>query len=325
MDQLCRVLADRLQSDTALTRRLFDWPGDLGPRSASVPLRLAGALHALRLSGDTGLAAVYPPQPTDDTTLWAAVQTALGQHDRFIDDWISHAPQTNEVRRAAVLIGIGHWLTARFGLALHLSEMGASGGLNLNWDRFCLQAGGQSFGDTGSPVTLAPDWRGELPASAPARVKDRRGVDLNPLDPRSQMDQLRLRAYLWADQPDRMHLTQAAIGLAASAPDKGDAADWLAGRLTARQGACHLIYSTIAWQYFPARTQATATALLETAGKGATNDAPLAWFGMESDGGANGAALTLRLWPGDLTLSFGRADFHGRWVDWQAPDPTFLL
>ncbi len=325
MDLLCRVLADRLEPGSTLTNRLFDWPGDLGPRAASVPLRLAGALHALRLSGDPGLAAVYPPHVANEATLWEAVQAAMAQHDRFIDDWITNAPQTNEVRRAAVLIGVGHWLTARFGLPLHLSELGASAGLNLNWDQFCLRAGAQSFGDTGSPVTLAPDWRGTLPALSTARVQERRGVDLNPLDPRAPSDQLRLRAYLWADQPDRMHLTQAAIGLATSAPDKADAADWLAGRLTPRNGACHLIYSTIAWQYFPATTQSTATALLETAGAGATQDAPLAWFGMESDGGANGAALTLRLWPGDLTLSFGRADFHGRWVEWQAPNPTSPL
>ena len=31
-----------------------------------------------------------------------------------------------------------------------------------------------------------------------------------------------------------------------------------------------------------------------------------------------GSALTLRLWPGDLTIELGRADFHGRWVRWHA-------
>lgn len=29
------------------------------------------------------------------------------------------------------------------------------------------------------------------------------------------------------------------------------------------------------------------------------------------------AALTLRLWPGDLRFELGRADFHGRWIDWK--------
>lgn len=57
--------------------------------------------------------------------------------------------------------------------------------------------------------------------------------------------------------------------------------------------------------------------MIETAGTTATADTPLAWFGMENDGGTHGAALTLRLWPGDLRFELGRADFHGRWVEWR--------
>ncbi len=29
-----------------------------------------------------------------------------------------------------------------------------------------------------------------------------------------------------------------------------------------------------------------------------------------------GAALSLRLWPGNETHNIGRADFHGRWIRW---------
>ncbi len=57
---------------------------------------------------------------------------------------------------------------------------------------------------------------------------------------------------------------------------------------------------------------------IENAGATATDDTPLAWFSMETDGG-RGAALTLRLWPGDLTIPMGRFDFHGRWINWTAP------
>jgi hypothetical protein len=39
---------------------------------------------------------------------------------------------------------------------------------------------------------------------------------------------------------------------------------------------------------------------------------------MEADDRPGSAALTLRLWPGDHRLSMGRADFHGRWVEWDA-------
>jgi hypothetical protein len=57
--------------------------------------------------------------------------------------------------------------------------------------------------------------------------------------------------------------------------------------------------------------------LIEAAGKRATRNRPLAWLSMEQDGsGLKGAALTLRLWPGDITLPLARVDFHGRWIDW---------
>jgi hypothetical protein len=57
--------------------------------------------------------------------------------------------------------------------------------------------------------------------------------------------------------------------------------------------------------------------LIEAAGEAATTEAPLAWFGMENDGDVRGAALTLGLWPSNLTFDLGRADFHGRWIEWR--------
>jgi len=58
--------------------------------------------------------------------------------------------------------------------------------------------------------------------------------------------------------------------------------------------------------------------LIAAAGAVATKDSRLDWFGMENDGGERGAALTLRLWPGDHTINLGRADFHGRWIEWRS-------
>lgn len=319
MGQLCRLLADRLTPGTALTDRLFHWQGDLGPAAQSLPLRLCGGLHALRLTDRAGLAAVYPPHRVSDDVLWDAIDTALRSEAEFLDDWIDSPPQTNEVRRSAVLIGIGNWLTARFGLPLVLSELGASGGLDLMWDRFELIAQNQHFGPDIPALTLTPDWSGPLPPKADPIVAERRGVDLNPLDPTNPDDRLRLLAYLWPDQTDRIDRTLAAIDCFDAKVDRADGVDWLASRLVPLAGRCHLIYSTVAWQYFPKSARDRGTDLIAAAGALATEDAPIAWFGMENDGGAKGAALTLRLWPGDLQLSFGRADFHGRWVDWVDP------
>ena len=57
MARLCRLLAARLALGLAVTDRLFAWPCNLGPGGASIPLRLAGALHAVRLANCPALAA----------------------------------------------------------------------------------------------------------------------------------------------------------------------------------------------------------------------------------------------------------------------------
>ncbi|MCF2870797.1 DUF2332 family protein [Octadecabacter sp. G9-8] len=314
MGQLCRLLGQRLKPGSALTDRLFSWGGELGPRGDSVPLRLCGALHALRLKGDAGLASAYPPHASSDDDLWAAIQTALTNHSSFIDAFINSPPQTNEVRRASALIAAAHVIAAKMPNPIRVSELGASAGLNLNWDAFALKINDTTFGADDPVLTLTPNWSGALPPRANPRVVSRRGVDLNPVDPVT--DRLRLLAYLWPDQPDRLALTDAALSLPHAPVDRGDAIDWLAPRLAHVAVQTHMIYTTIAWQYFPADKQAEGIAMIETAGARATPDTPLAFVQMENDGGTNGAALTLRLWPGDIHMTLGRVDFHGRWVDW---------
>ncbi|HMO73408.1 MAG TPA: DUF2332 family protein, partial [Paracoccaceae bacterium] len=252
--------------------------------------------------------------PGNPAGLAAALPAVLAARDGWFCNWVAQAPQTNEVGRAAVLIAAARMLAARFALPFVLSEPGASAGLNLRFDRFALA------GEPHSTVRLAPDWTGPRPAPVPLHVIDRRGADLHPLNPAQDGD--RLAAYVWPDQAGRLRRLEAALRIAAGLPapvDCADAADWLEARLaTPRPGACHLVFHTIAFQYFPPATQARATAALERAGATARPDAPLAWLAMEADGAPDGAAVTLRLWPGDLRLTLGRAGFHGQWLRWQA-------
>ncbi|WP_366141399.1 DUF2332 family protein [uncultured Shimia sp.] len=288
----------------------------------SLPLRVAGGLHALRLRGlDTGLEATYPPADVSDAALWDAVSTALRTHDVFLSEWVTHAPQTNEVRRAAALIAGASLLATRYDLPLRLSELGASGGLNLMFDRFGLRTGEQRYGPEDPAFTLHPDWHGPCPQPAALSIVERRGVDLNPLDAHDPEGALRLMAYLWPDQAERLVRISAAITVQDAPVDKADAIDWLQARLAHAPGQMHLIYHTVAWQYFPAGAQTRGTDLIEAAGATATDQSPLAWLRMETDGSdLPGAHLSLRLWPRDLRLNLGRIDFHGRWVDWQGPD-----
>jgi hypothetical protein len=323
--RILNLLADGLAPGNPVADRVLGWQGDPSARVDGLALRLAGGLHALALQGaPIALHSFYTdPAAYTDIEALAVLLDTLDQAPDLLLKWLDSPPQTNEVRRSAVLIAAAHWLAQRFGLPMVLSELGASAGLNLNWDHYGLDIattdGTASFCDPTSPLRLTPEWRGDLPPAPRPTVTDRRAVDLNPLD--VARDSLRIRSYIWADQPHRMALTQTAIDLAQGLTvDRGDAVAWLETRLAQPMpGQLHLIYHTVAWQYFPTATQARGEALLQAAGARATAAAPIARLSMESDGTEPGAALVLQIWPGAHVIPLGRVDFHGRWVDWQAP------
>ncbi|MEM6696210.1 MAG: DUF2332 family protein [Pseudomonadota bacterium] len=321
--KLLRCVAANLRPGSAIADRLLKWPGDLTPSGQSVPLRLAGSLHALVIDGSApALAALYPPHEPTDAALWQAVRSAIEHHAPRLDTWLDQAPQTNEVARSAALIAAGHWLHARFKLPFVLSELGASAGLNLFWDHYALGLPDHTArGPADAVLTLDPEWRGPMPPQSAPVIAARRGVDLNPLSPAEPSDRLRLEAYVWADQSHRRQRLDAALTIARPMVDRASAADWLETRLAeTTPGHLHLIFHTVAWQYFPSSEQRRAQKLIETAGDAAKTSTPLAWLRMEADDATPGAGLSVRLWPGDETIALGRVDFHGRWLDWSNGD-----
>ncbi|RNF34235.1 DUF2332 domain-containing protein [Paracoccus methylarcula] len=335
---ICEILAETLQEDQGeVARRILNWPGNSSPRADAVPLRLCGGLHALVLTGaDKALAAAYAnARPTAGVLL-----QAIARHEDHLLDWLQGPPQTNEVGRAAAIIAAARFAAGFCPLPIRALELGASAGLNLNFHRYelrpqgALPPSGPGEPDSPgifleeeglSPVVLRPGWTGDVP-QADIKVTEAEGVDLRPVDPVG--DELRLLAYCWAGQPDRMARLRAALAIARRYPPRvaaGDAAGWLESRLARpAPGRMTLVYHTIAWQYFPPKAQAACEAALQAAGAQATREAPLAHVSMEGDGGkgGDGAALTLRLWDGKPRgWRLGRVDFHGRWIDWK---PTAL-
>ena len=213
---------------------------------------------------DPSLNSVYAPNIPSDEALWAAVQNALQKHSKFLLEFIKLRPQTNEIRRSSVMIAASHLLAHRFGLPMVLSELGASGGLNLLFDRYQLIVGKARFGARTPIITLAPDWSGPLPPDTRFEVFNKAGVDLSPLDPAKDKDRLRLLAYSSPDQPDRIERLKNAAPQQTTKVDKEDVADWLPPRLTYHpKGHLHLVYNTVAWQYFPALVQLSCTTVLE--------------------------------------------------------------
>ena len=312
-----QLFADRLCTGSPVADRVLGWTGDPRPQSDNVPLRLAGALHALRLEG-LALDQVYPPHTVDDDTLWSEIEATCETHSDRILQWLESAPQTNEVRRSAAILPALAVVQQEFNRPLQLLELGASGGLNLYADHFHLQLPGAEMGPNDAKVRLDPDWTGPIPPTLLPEIVARKGVDLNPLDPTNDTDQLRLLAYLWPDQPDRLERTRAAIALAKADPpliEAADAGDWLAEMLAKPSDTGRFVYHTIAAQYFPPATKAKVDAALTMAGTQATPQSPLAHLSMEADAG-QGASVKLTLWPNGQTHEIARADFHGRWIHW---------
>lgn len=320
--RMCRLLSDLLGEDTETGRKVRGWQGD--PAADALALRLCGAMHALVLSGrDEALAAHYPPNRTDETALREAAATAIVRHDAFIVDFIDSPPQTNEIARSAMLLP-GLLLVAReTGMHLAIGEIGASAGLNLNLDRFDYSYDTKRWGESTSPVKLSPQVEGAPPPLDGAlEIVARAGCDRMPVDIALPEQRLRLKSYIWPDQPHRIKRLEAAMAVAKDHPFQlsgEDAADFTERELAARpEGVAYVLMHSIMWQYLPEPTKARIEAALELHGAQATDTAPLAHLRMEPVAGESGhALLSLTLWPGGQTRRLARVDFHGRWIAWE--------
>lgn len=321
--RLCRIFADLPAAPSGLFHHLHNWPGDPSAAGDAVALRLAGALHALVLTDRApALGALYPPHDTatSPARLQSTVVNTLNDEAGFVLRWLESPPQTNEVSRCSALIPAFHLLANHYGLPLVTSELGASAGLNMIWDHYRCRIGAKGWGPGTAGLQLAPDWHGPVPPRADISIRDRAGCDLSPLSPGSEDDRLRLMAYTWPDQPDRLERLQTALNLAASLGNRvenADAADWAESRLANPRSNClHVLYHSVTWQYFPPAVARRIANAVAAAGARATPLSPFAWLRIEADGKEDGAAITLTFWPGARRHNIGRIDFHGRWVQW---------
>ena len=235
---VCRLLADRLEPDSLFASRIAGWRGD--PKDDALPLRAAGALHAVARSGRCpALTAAYPPNAADPDTVWAGIVAAIEAEDAFLSATLDGPPQTNEVSRSNAILGGCLFIAEKTGTPLELFEIGASAGLNLAFDRYGYDLGVGRWGTVDAPVQIASRWEGDPPSlTTPLTIAARSGCDVKPIDPGSPADRDRLLSYIWADQFERLARIEAALSLAAQSGirvERADAADWLEKRLATRR------------------------------------------------------------------------------------------
>lgn len=302
-----------------------DWPTD--PRADALSLRLAGAAHAAVLSGrDPVLAAFYPAHNPDwrMNDVWPAARALFEREQDWVRAFIASPPQTNETRRSIVLLACFLHFARDWQGPIDMLELGASAGLNLHWDKFAYRPNGWSWGGE-SPVVVDTDWHGAPPPlDAPLRIRNRAACDLNPLDINDEAQRLRLRSYIWPDQPDRLARFDGAVTLARAnnaRVDRADAAEWISAKLAARaDDAATVIYHSVFLQYPPREARDAIVSAIENAGANATARAPLAWVRMEPEGLFGGDINSARMvcdfisWPGGARRIIAHTDGHVRVV-----------
>lgn len=231
-------------------------------QDSATALRLMGAVHRLVLTGQLPeLARHYPSAggDADAGAAWPLFRDALAERRDEIAGLVGRGCQTNEVGRSAALLGGFLEVAHRTHLPLRILEVGASAGLNMLWDRFRYESAAGGWGDETSPVRFTNVFDAPPPLKRTAEVVERRGCDLNPIDPTTDDGALTLRSFVWADQLGRLALLDGAIEVARREPahvDRANAADFLQRELsTPRSGMATVVYHSVFWQYVdsPAR------------------------------------------------------------------------
>lgn len=297
-----------------------------GPSAFS--LRLMGAVHRLVLERRApALALTYPSVggSGDPEAAWAALHDVLVEHRDELRAGFDQPPQTNEVGRAAALLGGLQHVVAGQKKPVRLFEIGASAGLNLRADRFRVELrDGRGVGPEGSPVVLRDAWRGASPPLDPRpTVVERRGCDVSPADPVTSEGRLLLTSYVWPDQIDRLERLRGAFDVAAQVPaavETSSAADFV-DRVELREDTSTVLWHSVMWQYLDHAERDRLEARFDELGSRASPTAGFAHLSLEPRRRAPDSPheflVTLRTWPGGRQRVLGTAQPHGVPTTWE--------
>ena len=123
--------------------------------------------------------------------------------------------------------------------------------------------------DQGSPVRLDGAFDLPPPLDRQAVVAERKGCDLDPIDPTSEEGSLSLRSFIWADQLERFRLLEGAIEVARRVPaqvERIDALAFLRRELSLpRPGMTTVVYHSVFTQYLDEQTRRDIDVAIEAA------------------------------------------------------------
>lgn len=298
------------------------------PVRSALALRLLGSVHRLVLDGTAAELAEYYPTAGGRWRAepgWEAFTATLERHIDAVRSRLDQAPQTNEVGRAAALMGGLLHLVDERGLPVRLFEMGASAGLNLRADHYCyVDEHEHTYGRPDSPLRLRGAWRGRQLPSARVDVVERRGCDVAPLDATTRAGRLTLQSYVWPDQRARWLRLQEALLVAAAVPAgvcRQRAAAFVGG-LELADDTTTVLWHSVMWQYLDAAEQQAVTEGVDALADQASARRGFAHLTLEPVRRRPGEEeheflVVLRTWPGGGRRVLGSAAPHGVPTVWE--------
>jgi hypothetical protein len=336
----------------AICLRLADDPANGGlllraPLRFRAPTLLLAAVHQLLLRGASPRLGAYYPTVTGesarliDDSLYPAFVEAVRSHRGEIERLLTtRTTQTNEARRAAVLLPALNVVAGEAVQPLALLEVGTSAGLLLRVERYGYRIGDVSAGDRASPVQIECEVHGDLRPPVGAAVPGigwRAGMDRNPLDVGEAETADWLRALVWPEHRDRLAVLDAAISVALHDPLDLRRGDLLAGlpALAAdapRDMALVMVHAWVLAYLSPNRRRSFVREVRQLARQ---LHRPIWLVGMEApdvlaslgvgllEAGPGGfSALALSRFDADGTSSrrlMAHSHAHARWLRWLDP------
>lgn len=291
-------------NDNGVTARISEHL-TIRPLRDAAPLRIAGAIHRLALTGKAPSIARHFPSTggTPGPTLIADYLEALATFRSDVDEGLSRSVQTNEVGRTTMLVtGMSFFARAVNISATHLREIGSSCGLNLQVDNYFFDTSHSQCGSSDALVRFDEKaWGTPVPdISRSPSLLSRRGCDIAPLDAHNINDQFTLLSFVWPDQFERFTRLRNAMNNACASstyvsPDQQDAAEWIHQQFeNISFDEPVLIFHSIVWQYLSQETKKAFREAVEVFS--AERKAPTGWLRMEPAGPV--AELRIDIWQG---------------------------
>lgn len=338
--RLYEYLADAISERPEVASPLFE-----APVEQRRPTLLFAAVHDLLLRGiEHPLANYYPSvggRREPDEELLGSFRDFCADHEDMLLGMIStRNTQTNEVRRSAALLPALQLAAQQATGPLALVEVGASAGLNLLMDRFAYRYDDLRVGPSDSALVIDSalrNGRPPPPVSHPIRLSSVRriGIDLHPLDVRDPADARWLRACVWPEHLDRLHLLDAAVAFARDDPPElvtGHALEALPEVVdTLPHGIELCVFHSSTLAYFTHSESRRFVDLLESLSR----DRTVWWVSLEapfiepfnrraryafqdSVEGLTYLIALSRLVGGERVSDqlLGRSDPHGKWIEW---------